>query len=138
LTDGDREAGQSMVELALMLALLITLVLGVTDFARYVGEYIQVVNAANAGAQYAAAGSSNSQNTAGITAAAQTDLGSLYPAPGATINVSTANDGTSENMTKATVTVTIPYHVVTPFIGTFLPTMNLSSSATMRVNPFNP
>jgi hypothetical protein len=110
----------------------------VTDFARYVGEYIQVVNAANAGAQYAAAGTTNSQNSAGITAAAQADLGSLYPAAGASINVSTSDDGTSENMTKATVTVVIPYHMVTPFVGAFLPTMNLSSSATMRVNPFNP
>ena len=41
-------------------------------------------------------------------------------------------------MKKATVTVVIPYHMVTPFVGGFLPTMNLTSSATMRVNPFNP
>jgi hypothetical protein len=118
--------------------MLVILALGVTDFARCVGEYIQVVNAANAGAQYAAAGKADSQNAAGITAAAQADLGSLYPATGASINVSTGDDGTGRNMTKATVTVVIPYHMITPFVGSFAPAINLTSSSTMRVNPFNP
>jgi len=127
-----------MVELAIVVTLLVTLALGVTDFAHCVGQYIQVVNAANAGAQFASEGTANSQNTAGIKSAAQADLGSLYPAPGASISVATGDDGTGENMKEATVTVVIPYHITAPFAGTFLPTINLSSSATMRVNPFNP
>ena len=137
MISANRESGQSIVELGLVLSLLVTLALGVTDFARCVGEYIQVVNAANAGAQYAAAGAANSQNTAGIEAAARADLGSLYPATGASISVATSDDGTGRHMTKATVSVVIPYHMVAPFLGAVVPPINLSSSATMRVNPLN-
>ena len=45
--------GASAVELAIILPLLVTIVLGCVDFGRFVYNYIAVTNAARAGAAYA-------------------------------------------------------------------------------------
>ena len=48
-----RRRGASAVELALILPLLITIVLGCIDFGRFAYYYISVTNAARVGAQFA-------------------------------------------------------------------------------------
>lgn len=58
------ERGQSLVELALCLPLLILILLGVLDFGRVFNAYIVITNAARNGAYY---GSMHSLDTNGIT-----------------------------------------------------------------------
>jgi len=48
------ERGQSLVEMALVLPLLLLLVLGIIDFGRAFNNYIIITNAAREGARYAA------------------------------------------------------------------------------------
>jgi Flp pilus assembly protein TadG len=127
------EKGQALVELAIVLPLLIYVSLGATDFARGVAEYIQVVGASEAGAQYGSLSSTNSQDTTTITSITQSNLQGLSSP---SINVSTADDGTGEGTNKVTVTVSAPFHMITPFAGVFLPSITLSGVSVMRVNPF--
>lgn len=70
------EAGQSLVEFAALITLLITLVLGVIDFTFILVSYVGVVNAANVGATYAATSAAAANNLSAITAAAlsETDI----------------------------------------------------------------
>lgn len=135
MRSGRREAGQAVVELALVLTLLLVLAIGVTDFAHGVSEYIQVVNAANTGAQFAAQGTGESTNTTAITSDTCNALGSLS-CSGITVS-SPTDDGSGESMKYVKVSVTVPYQMTMPFVGVFLPTINLSSSASFRVNSFN-
>jgi Flp pilus assembly protein TadG len=60
----ERRTGQSIIELALMLPVLLLLVVGVIDLGRVFFSYQAVVNAAREGARYAAM---NPTDTAGIT-----------------------------------------------------------------------
>lgn len=144
------EQGQALVELAVVLTILIIIALGGSDFARGIGEYQQVVNAANAGAQYAATGTSESTNQNCIYGAAQSELGwtgsgcdpsansSLCPvSPNCITFTAPADDGTGEGVKKVSVTVTLNYNMNMPFVGYFVNPIKLSSTATMRVNPFN-
>ena len=70
-----REAGQALVELALVAPVLLALVLGVADFCRAFYASIAVTNAARAGAQYAYAQGYTSGSFADIQAAAVNDAG---------------------------------------------------------------
>ncbi len=67
------EAGQSAVEFALLLPALLTLVIGLINFAFIFHTYIQVINAAGVGATYAATGETAANDLAGIAAAALAD-----------------------------------------------------------------
>lgn len=49
-----RRRGAAALELALLLPLLLTIILGVIDFGRFAHTYVAVTNAARAGAAYAA------------------------------------------------------------------------------------
>lgn len=128
-----REPGQSTVELALAAVLLITLALAGTDVARGLVQYSRMVSAANAGAQYGSYSGTNSQNTSGIVSQAQIELGSI---PGSNVQVTVADDGTGEALQKVTVAVSAPFHPVAPFIEGLFDT-TFTTTATMRVNPFN-
>jgi Flp pilus assembly protein TadG len=59
--------GAALVELGLLLPVMMLLVVGAVDFGRLYFEYIEVVNAAHAGAEY---GSINSTDTSGMSTAA--------------------------------------------------------------------
>jgi Flp pilus assembly protein TadG len=65
--------GQTVVELALLLPLLLMLVIGVTEIGRYAYYDILVANAARAGAAYGAQGLAQAADAAGIQAAAHAD-----------------------------------------------------------------
>jgi Flp pilus assembly protein TadG len=86
--------GAALVELAFMTPVLLLLVLGAVDFGRAFYVYLEVVNAAHAGAQY---GSLNPSNTAGITTAAthkQDDNGVVWTTPAVAYGME-CSDGTS-------------------------------------------
>src|ERR1700722_2857907 len=66
-------AGQSLVELALVLPILLLLMIGIIEVGRFAYYSILVSNAARAGAQYGAQGLVNAADAAGIQTAAAND-----------------------------------------------------------------
>lgn len=129
---GSARSGQSVVELALVLPVLIYLAVGGADFARALTQYIQVVNAASAGAQYASLSSADSTNCTQITSTADADLTGVS-SPTVTCGTP-VDDGTSESQKEVTITVSTSFHTITPLVGLFAHAITISSSATMRVN----
>jgi Flp pilus assembly protein TadG len=67
------QAGQSLVELALLTPLLLVMVLGSIEFGRYAYLSILVGNAAHSGALYGAQSNLTAANVAGICTAAEND-----------------------------------------------------------------
>jgi Flp pilus assembly protein TadG len=65
--------GQSLVELALVLPILLMLLVGIIEIGRFAYYSILVSNAARAGAQYGAQGLATAADTLGIQTAAQND-----------------------------------------------------------------
>jgi Flp pilus assembly protein TadG len=71
------EAGQALVETALVFPILITLLLGTAELARVAYAAIEVANAARAGAQYGAQSGFTASDTTGIATAAANDAANL-------------------------------------------------------------
>jgi Flp pilus assembly protein TadG len=71
------ETGQSLVETALVLPLLVTILLGGAEVAQVAYAAIEVANAARAGAQYGAQNGGTASDTAGIATAAANDAANL-------------------------------------------------------------
>jgi Flp pilus assembly protein TadG len=67
------ETGQGLIELALTLPLLILILLGGAEFARFAWASIETSNAARAGAQYGAQTDITANDNAGMQAAALND-----------------------------------------------------------------
>jgi len=72
-----QNAGQSLIETALALPVLISLLFGAAEYGRlcYVG--IEITNAAHAGAVYGAQNRGTASDTAGITSSATSDAANL-------------------------------------------------------------
>jgi Flp pilus assembly protein TadG len=70
----NRESGQALVEVGLLLPMLVLLLLGVIELGRYSYIGILVANAARAGTAYGTQTLSQSVDTAGITTAARNDF----------------------------------------------------------------
>ena len=73
----DREAGQTLVETALVFPLLITILVGAAEIARVAYAAIEVANAAHAGVQYGAQTGRTAADTTGIVTAASADAANL-------------------------------------------------------------
>jgi Flp pilus assembly protein TadG len=71
------EAGQSLVETALLLPLLVTILLGGAEVAQVAYAAIEVANAARAGAQYGTQTAGTVSDTAGIATAAANDAADI-------------------------------------------------------------
>src|ERR1700722_10991916 len=67
------DTGQGLIELALTLPLLILILLGGAEFARFAWASIETANAARAGAQYGAQTNITANDDAGMQAAALND-----------------------------------------------------------------
>src|ERR671932_178674 len=105
----NQERGQSLIELALTLPILMLILTGVLDLGRAYYAYITVTNAAREGARW---GADYQTDNAGILAAAKAEAaGSGFPIDSCTITVSTPN-GTSQG-NPITVTVSCNYHLIT-------------------------
>jgi Flp pilus assembly protein TadG len=142
------ERGQAFIELALVLPILLALTIGIIELGRLAYYYIEVSNAARAGAQYGAQILGNAPDTAAITLAAQNDapeLGDgLTVTPAETCGCPGAAPGTAANCfatpgcTYPTVflTVTTTYNFAPlfnyPGISTLIPA-TLTGVATMPV-----
>src|SRR5580692_10049080 len=67
------DSGQSLIEVALLLPLLLLLLVGTIEIGRFAYYAILVANSARAGAQYGSQSLVTSADTAGITTAAKND-----------------------------------------------------------------
>jgi Flp pilus assembly protein TadG len=72
-TQSKRESGQSLVELALCMPMLIALLAGAVEFSRMAFAAIEVSNAAMAAVQYGAQDPTTAADTTGIQTAASND-----------------------------------------------------------------
>jgi Flp pilus assembly protein TadG len=141
--------GGSLIELALVIPILLLLVLGAVDFGHAYYVYLEVVNAAHAGAEY---GSLHPTDTSGITTAAtqkQSDTGVAWNPPVPTYGCE-CSDGTSytancslalactANATRSATTVHRVQVTTSAIYSTFVhwpgipSTITLSTTATVR------
>lgn len=70
-------SGQALIETALVLPILVTLLIGAADLARVAHASIAVSNAAKAGAQYGAQDGFTAQDATGIATAASNEASNL-------------------------------------------------------------
>lgn len=125
-----KERGATIVEAALILLLLITIVFAVVDFARAYNIYQTMTNAAREGARYAVAPAPGT-STLPSTGAVQTKVQSLLDSAlikSATINVSTVTQKVNNiDMTFTQVDVQAPYD------SFFVPSLNVTLSTQSRM-----
>jgi len=120
------ESGQTIVEFALILPVLLLIVLGMIDFGFIMHSYIVVTQAAREGARAATFGDTDAQISAAVEATAaslNTDQLSLTIAP----------SGARVTGEPATVAVTYHHNTITPVIHQIWPTIPVKATVTMRV-----
>ena len=129
------ERGQSLVELALILPLLLIILAGVLDLGRMYYAYVMVTDAAAEGAAYAIVNPPDNPtdpadtNAAKIRARALSASGGLVEEDGAVeIHCPTCPNTMSGD--SITVTVTYDFSVMTPFINVLVPDGVIPVSAT--------
>ena len=86
-----KQGGQALVELAFVLPVLLILLLGVIEVGRYAYISILISNAAHAGAFYGAQGNGFSNDSAGITRAAQYDFAGTTSGSSSTNGLAVSN-----------------------------------------------
>lgn len=147
------ESGSALIELAVVLSLLgIPLLLGVVYSGVLLSDYIEITNAAHAGAMYGMWSSTYAEDTPGITAAAQAEAsdigtnlavsskiffacsnavgGTQYTTP--TAASAACNGGSSHSLEFVSVTASAPITPMATFPG--MPkTLTLSSTSVMEV-----
>lgn len=123
-----KRSGQSLVETALILPLLLLLLTGIIDFGLLFNTYLVVSNASREGARHAVTGDTDIQIRAAVSRAA-----SSLDAARLSISISPDESEGRSTGDAVTVTVTYEYSMVTPIIGAFFPeTFEIGSSTTMR------
>jgi Flp pilus assembly protein TadG len=132
--------GQSLVELALVLPILLLIVFGVLDLGRIFFATINLTNAAREGVRYLTLHSNDVSNVSGAFAGSKAAaLGEAsyggIPSSDVQVTVSCTNEDddpkTCDSVTPATVTVTYDFDLV---MGWILPSpITLSRSAVMMM-----
>lgn len=124
-----RRKGQGIVEMALLTPMLIFMLLVTVDFARAYSAYIEVSNAARAGAIYGSRSSSNANNQVAVRDAALADSPNIF---GSAPNVVSSTATDAGGYQQITVTVDYKFSILTGFPG--IPsTIDLSRTVQMRV-----
>ena len=123
----ENKKGQSLVETALILPVLLLLLTAIIDFGLLFNSYLVVSNASREGARHAVVGDSDAQ----IRSAAANAAASLDPAR-LEIEI-TPSEAARNTGDSVTVTVRYGYSMVTPVIAAFFPeTFDIETSTTMR------
>lgn len=131
----DRHHGQSLVELALVMPLLLIILLITVDGARVFTAHLAIGNVAREGVNFGSRSSENAEDTSGIQAAALQELGGSGTIHGVapTVNVQ-GPDACVDSGGYDCVRVTVNYTFRTLFSFPGLPDqIELSRSAQMRV-----
>lgn len=120
--------GQSMVETALVLPIIVLILMGIIDFGFLFNNYLIIDNASREGARTAVIGSTDSV----ITTTVSNMTSSLVSAKlKTTINPSGAS---RTKGSQVTVTVEYDYSLITPVIGAIVPNpVHLKAITVMRV-----
>jgi Flp pilus assembly protein TadG len=118
------EKGQSLVEFALVLPLLVLLLFGIIDFARVFHVYLTMDHAGREAARAASIGN----DAAEIKNTAVNDAASI----GLTADRVVIN-GSLNSGTDVKITITYPINFLTPVIGDIVGSFNLTDTTTMRV-----
>lgn len=120
--------GQSLVETALVLPVLLLILTGIFDFGLLFNSYLMVSNASREGARSAAVGSDNTEINNAVKAVVK-NLDSTRLTIIITPDLATGRTAG----VAITVTVKYKYKMVTPIIAALAPNpLNLASSTTMR------
>jgi Flp pilus assembly protein TadG len=127
--------GAATIELAIVLPLLITVLLGATDFGRVSYSSIAIVNAARSGAEYGSmnpySSSTSTSWQTGVTQAVTNELSqsTVFDINKLTVTASSVTD--SSGFPLVTVQVTYPFKTIVNW--TFIPSsFNVQKSVVMR------
>lgn len=122
------EKGQSMVEFALILPVLLLIVIGIIEFGFMFSDYLSLTNASRETVRFVSLGGSNTQ---AIERAKEVAV-NLDP-----LKMNISFDPVSEARERGDtvkVKITYEYEFITPFIGTILgDSITLEADAVMRV-----
>ncbi len=131
-----REKGQSLVELALTITLVLTLLAGIVDLGSAFFSHISLRDAAQEGALY---GSLYPKDTVGISdRVRQSSLAPVNLSDISKVTVSSSTpDGACRNK-PITVTVRYDYQLSMPFIGAILGADKIPLSASVTDTILNP
>lgn len=123
-----RKDGQSLVEIALVLPVLLLILTGIIDFGMLFNNYLIVGNASREGARSAAVGSTDEQiRTVVYNVASTLDSSRL--------TITITPDQTTGRTTGDSVAVTVEYeyNMITPIIAAIVPgPIELRTDTTMR------
>lgn len=120
------ERGQSLVEFALILPLLILMLFGIIDFGRIFHAYLTIDHAGREAARAASIGKDDTQ----VTNTAVTDAVGL----GLTADrVAITPTGTRVSGNEVSITITYPITFLTPVIGSIVGSITLEDTTVMRV-----
>lgn len=127
--------GAAAVEFAVVLPLLITILLGVTDFGRFSHSAIAIANASRSGAAYASMNPWNSSTqtawSAGIRQAVTDELSQSAAFDSSKLTVAISNVTESGGLRRTSVEVTYPFKTIINW--PLLPSsFNLRKTAVMR------
>jgi Flp pilus assembly protein TadG len=103
------QAGQQIVEFALVLPILLMVLLGVLDLGRSFYTYVELTNAAREAARYTAV-----NNIPASSTQVTQEFSSVSGCVGGTLTLTGAGGGRGN---PYTVTVTCQFHLLTPFMG---------------------
>jgi Flp pilus assembly protein TadG len=130
-----KRTGVAAVEFAVVLPLLITILLGATDFGRFSHSTIAVANAARSGAAFASMNPWNSSTqaawSAGITQAVADELNQTAGFDNSLLVVNITNIVESGGLRRVSVQVTYPFSMIVNW--PFLPsTFDMRQTVVMR------
>ncbi|QHA91310.1 TadE/TadG family type IV pilus assembly protein [Bacillus sp. N1-1] len=120
------EKGQSIVEFALVLPILVMLLFGIIDFGRIFHTYLAIDHASREAARTASIG----ENDATIVSTAVSSASSIHLTAG---QVAVSPGGTKSSGSDVTVTITYPISFLTPVVSNLTGPITLSSSTVMRM-----
>lgn len=124
--------GQSVLELALLLPVLMLILVGAVDLGRIVQAQVVINNAARVGAQYASV--QGLGDTSAIQSAVLAEVTQLQGVDGSNPGIAISSGLDNESMTKAIVTVTYRFSPVARIPA--LPSVyTLTNSSQMRIKP---
>lgn len=118
-----RQKGQSLVEIALILPIVLILFLGLTEVGFFLYSHVQVANAAREGARYGTLCNKNGncstlgELTTAVTERVEKEAPTLLGPANTTVAVAWTGDSTI----GTPITVTVTYDHVAPFVSAFVP-----------------
>jgi Flp pilus assembly protein TadG len=119
------EKGQSLVEFALLLPVLILLLFGIIDFGRIFHAYLTIDHAGREAARTASIG----KDITTVKNTAVSDASSIR----LTADQVGVTPGTLSSGTNVTITITYPINFLTPVIGKIVGPLTLKNTTVMRV-----